>query len=261
MGSNAIPNAPAGGGSTSPGGSTGEIQFNNAGAFAGDPNLNWIPSTETISIGTESTAFGRLYFRSDTVSGTNHFGVLETRQDPITSPIVSRYGMCVCAPSHVIAQNYVACIDIGTDSFGRGQTDLYTGGSAYGSLVHAISIDYQGVVHVLQGFKYEASAPFVIGYTNYPDATCKVQISADGARALTLTTSPYNTYDVLNVTNGASGATVSGISHLGILYLGSFPTASRPAVSTVGSVCYDKTISKPIFWDGTVWRDAMANAV
>jgi hypothetical protein len=42
-----------------------------------------------------------------------------------------------------------------------------------------------------------------------------------------------------------------------------FATASRPAASLagVGGTYYDTTLSKPIYSDGTVWRDSAGTAV
>jgi hypothetical protein len=45
--------------------------------------------------------------------------------------------------------------------------------------------------------------------------------------------------------------------------VGSFVKGSRPSASTsgVGAQVYDSTLSKPIWSDGTVWRDAAGSAV
>lgn len=45
--------------------------------------------------------------------------------------------------------------------------------------------------------------------------------------------------------------------------MGAFATGSRPSAVTagVGAVCYDSTLSKPIYSDGSIWRDAMGTAV
>jgi len=42
-----------------------------------------------------------------------------------------------------------------------------------------------------------------------------------------------------------------------------YPTASRPApgMSGRGAMIYDTTLSKPLWSDGTVWRDATGAAV
>jgi hypothetical protein len=54
-----------------------------------------------------------------------------------------------------------------------------------------------------------------------------------------------------------------GISQNGVFHLGTSITAGRPSAVTqgAGAVWYDTTLSKPIFSDGTVWRDAAGNAV
>ena len=38
-------------------------------------------------------------------------------------------------------------------------------------------------------------------------------------------------------------------------------TAKRPATPAIGQRYYDTTLSKPIWWNGANWRDAMANIV
>jgi len=38
-------------------------------------------------------------------------------------------------------------------------------------------------------------------------------------------------------------------------------TAQRPAQPTVGQRYYDTTIGKPIWWNGTVWKDAAGTTV
>lgn len=42
---------------------------------------------------------------------------------------------------------------------------------------------------------------------------------------------------------------------------GADTTAQRPGAPTVGAQFYDTTLSKPIWFDGAVWRDAAGNAV
>lgn len=41
----------------------------------------------------------------------------------------------------------------------------------------------------------------------------------------------------------------------------SFATGSRPTVTTVGFMCFDTTLGKPIWWNGTVWKDATGATV
>lgn len=45
----------------------------------------------------------------------------------------------------------------------------------------------------------------------------------------------------------------------GVAQLKGYTTANRPSATTVGAgaMCYDTTLSKPIFSDGTIWRDAV----
>ncbi|WP_028637707.1 collagen-like protein [Nocardioides sp. URHA0032] len=56
---------------------------------------------------------------------------------------------------------------------------------------------------------------------------------------------------------------VGNIKATGVVRTGAFTTALRPSASTsgVGACIYDTTLSKPIYSDGTVWRDAMGTAV
>lgn len=49
----------------------------------------------------------------------------------------------------------------------------------------------------------------------------------------------------------------------GEIRMGAFTTAGRPVATTygAGTMVYDSTLSKPVFSDGTVWRDATGTAV
>jgi hypothetical protein len=38
-------------------------------------------------------------------------------------------------------------------------------------------------------------------------------------------------------------------------------TGGRPSVTTVGLQIYDTTLSKPIWWNGSVWKDAAGTTV
>ena len=63
----------------------------------------------------------------------------------------------------------------------------------------------------------------------------------------------------------ADGAIV-GIQYVrcdpaGTVTSGSGATASRPTGQPVGSMWYDTTLSKPIWFDGTSWRDATGTVV
>jgi len=51
-----IPLSAVGGGGGTPGGNPGEIQFNSAGSFGGDPNLVWDDANDRLGIGTSSPA-------------------------------------------------------------------------------------------------------------------------------------------------------------------------------------------------------------
>lgn len=61
-----------------------------------------------------------------------------------------------------------------------------------------------------------------------------------------------------------TGAGVTGQAKFaGTVKSGAATTASRPSASTAGAgaMIYDTTLSKPIWSDGTVWRDAAGTAV
>lgn len=62
---------------------------------------------------------------------------------------------------------------------------------------------------------------------------------------------------------GRDGAKRFGVPADHVIRTGRAVTASRPSASTVGAgaVFYDTTLSKPIWSDGTVWRDAAGTAV
>lgn len=59
------------------------------------------------------------------------------------------------------------------------------------------------------------------------------------------------------------GSLLSGSTYKGALQSGTGVTGSRPSASTcgAGAMWYDTTLSKPIWSDGTVWRDAAGTAV
>jgi len=49
----------------------------------------------------------------------------------------------------------------------------------------------------------------------------------------------------------------------GLLRIGEVPsgsTAQRPAGMLVGSVYFDATLGRPVWWDGSAWRDASGGA-
>jgi hypothetical protein len=64
-------------------------------------------------------------------------------------------------------------------------------------------------------------------------------------------------------TGGSSKTTVSGgvVDATGTVAAGSGATGSRPATSRVGAQWYDTTLHLPIWWNGSVWKDAAGNTV
>lgn len=40
-----------------------------------------------------------------------------------------------------------------------------------------------------------------------------------------------------------------------------FTTATRPVVTTIGAAIFDTTLGKPVWWNGTVWKDATGTTV
>ncbi|MBI1857238.1 hypothetical protein HY003_03715 [Candidatus Saccharibacteria bacterium] len=67
----------------------------------------------------------------------------------------------------------------------------------------------------------------------------------------------------LNIRDSGDTATVAGIRGDGQIKNLGVPTASRPSAVTagVGHQIYDTTLSKPVWSDGTVWRDAAGTSV
>jgi Cu/Ag efflux protein CusF len=74
----------------------------------------------------------------------------------------------------------------------------------------------------------------------------------------------------VNALTTDSSLTVTGTSTFtgavtaaGVLKPGRFTTAARPTAASagVGGLIYDTTLSKPIYSDGTIWRDAVGVAV
>jgi len=67
-----------------------------------------------------------------------------------------------------------------------------------------------------------------------------------------------NTYDL-----GLASQRPKTIRAATAMVTGAFATGSRPTASSVGAggMCYDTTLSKPIWSDGTTWRDAAGTAV
>ena len=61
----------------------------------------------------------------------------------------------------------------------------------------------------------------------------------------------------------SAGTVLAKITTAGAIKALAVATGSRPSASTVGAGAqiYDTTLSKPIWSDGTVWRDAMGTSV
>lgn len=64
---------------------------------------------------------------------------------------------------------------------------------------------------------------------------------------------------------GSSGPTVISGTHVAVppLQLPSYATADRPAATgyQAGTAIYDRSLHKPLFSDGAVWRDSTGTAV
>jgi hypothetical protein len=57
-------------------------------------------------------------------------------------------------------------------------------------------------------------------------------------------------------------ANLAGPTFTGVCRIASYATGSRPtAAGVAGGMVYDSTLHKPIWSDGTVWRDAAGTAV
>jgi hypothetical protein len=93
------------------------------------------------------------------------------------------------------------------------------------------------------------------------------QIRLGDTAALGRPTILMGTDGTVNINRNAGDIEVSGanlkMAAGKVVKHGTTTTASRPSASTVGAGAqiYDTTLSKPIYSDGTVWRDAMGTAV
>lgn len=75
-----------------------------------------------------------------------------------------------------------------------------------------------------------------------------------------------DTYDVSGYSLVFLTAPLAGVNNIEVIIIGSPLTnlgvsSARPTGVSVGFQFYDTTLRKPIYWDGTSWRDAMSNAV
>lgn len=71
-----------------------------------------------------------------------------------------------------------------------------------------------------------------------------------------------NTYDVSGYDLVFNEAPLAGVNNIEVIIIGSSlsnsgASSARPIGVSVGFQFYDTTIRKPIYWDGTTWRDAM----
>lgn len=98
------------------------------------------------------------------------------------------------------------------------------------------------------------------GYLALPQTNSSIQVGGkatyDGS-SVVQTSGDYNLYP-------GNDQTYRGIVvKRGVLRLSQYTTAGRPSASSAGAgACYyDTTVSKPVWSDGSVWKDAAGNAV
>lgn len=158
-----------------------------------------------------------------------------------------------------------------SDGLGGGPTTEYTQLRANyydGVKIHSQNVDdYSETTMGHFGFDSIFVSPGI-------NMLARVSINADGFRAFAVDTNTSDTSainiapDLIELTTPSgdfkffANGSVTFNGHT-VVTVQNFATGSRPSATTsgMGAQIYDSTIHKPLWSDGTVWRDAMGNAV
>jgi hypothetical protein len=116
------------------------------------------------------------------------------------------------------------------------------------------------------GFKLElvSGTGFAFGFrVNAGTAEAQYRFSSDTSGLLRWSSGTVaSETNLYRMTSG--GLKTDGVLHVGgVLRPGVYTTALRPTAATagVGGMVYDSTLSKPVWSDGTAWRDATGTVV
>jgi hypothetical protein len=224
----------ASGGGGSPGGSTGQIQYNNSGAFAGTAALT-TSSTIPLSINAPSGLSGNILEVIDPSSNLGLYlsstGALTVsggiNEDTTNKGITLGYGDSprVLFCNGTSAQNW--------------QIDTYGAGALFRWFI-------PGIVEM--------------SLSNYGVLT----VATVSTSQMIVQQNPSTTAD-LAAFKLASGTTVSGVRYDGTIYLLSGTTSERPtsvnASIPVGSTYFDTTLGIPIWFEGSAWVNSAGATV
>lgn len=133
-------------------------------------------------------------------------------------------------------------------------TTLPASGQAHGNRLSVLHVDDQGVPTVIQS----SSTNDILRSRRHTEAFQRFEITAAGD----IGWHNFNTASA-DVVMGRKAAGCIGVGDGHVIRTGRGATASRPSASTVGAgaMFYDTTLSKPIWSDGTSWKDATGSAV
>jgi len=70
-----------------------------------------------------------------------------------------------------------------------------------------------------------------------------------------------NAGKLIGYSGNFSGQTWQVDSNTGAVSIGAFATGSRPTVTITGTMIYDTTLGKPVWWNGSAWKDAAGTTV
>jgi len=133
-------------------------------------------------------------------------------------------------------------------------TTYPAGGFAYGTLDSLFYVGTDGAPVIIQSSSNED----ILSSRRHTESYDRFEISAGGLVG-------WHAFNqaAADVTLGRGGVGVLEVGAAHVLKTGRDVTASRPLAATAeqGSMFYDTTLSKPIWSDGTVWRDAAGTAV
>jgi putative cofactor-binding repeat protein len=120
-----------------------------------------------------------------------------------------------------------------------------------------------GATPLILGSTANALSQFWVGNTSTTiDAQMGIRTNSTSRVTAVIKAVTSQTSDLLQIQDSA-GAVMAKIGINGSIKANTFATGSRPSAVTVGAGAqvYDTTLSKPIWSDGTVWRDAAGTAV
>jgi hypothetical protein len=228
----------ASGGSGTPGGSSGQVQYNSSGSFAGASGVSYSSSGTNLKITPQHTVDVAIGVQCIASQTSNSFEVRNASGGLGAS--IDTYGNLTISGKSGTFNETTSTIGISLGIADSARMLFCSGTSSQNWQLD----NYGGT------FRW-----FTPGVT-------RMSLSGSGG-GLTVNTqvTVAGTSGSNMATFQAAGTFVAGVDQNGGIYPGNSTTATRPTVTTVGTSWFDTTLGIPIWWNGSHWINASALSV